>query len=459
MLSPFPICENLRNLRTTSVRRHATWRCLFPMNGESFLEKPVPAPELPSPDRRYPWLVRGLWCLVVVAVCVRVGISPHRQSSYANDYAPAGWHWLHGQEVYSQQRQFVYSPLAAAAFVPFAALSGRLGGILWRVGSVLAFAGLATAWLRRNLSGLGEVAAPLPGSPVLPTAFLLLLPLAVGNVNLGQINLLVLVLTTGGVLAVHGRRWNVAALLLAAAGFIKIYPLAIGLLLVLLYPRPLSWRLVLAVAALFLLSLGLQRPAYVWHEYQRWFAVLGNDDRLDIDLYASWRDFGFLCRACGLPLSDRAYRLLEVSAGGLLALFLWLGKQRWGWTEARLLGGTFSLGCAWMLLFGPATEHATYVVLSLPVCAALVAAWRLPRAAGQSRAVGLPGVFVVSYALLLLSEVMSAWFHASTHHLYIRAVQPVAALLFTAGMVWWLRRLPVSPPDKTASLATTQGQF
>ena len=429
------------------------------MSGERTPENPVLASASPRTARRYAWLVGGLWCLALMAVCVRVGISPQRQSSYANDYAPAGWHWLHGQEVYGRQRQFVYSPLAAAAFVPFAALYGRLGGILWRVGSVLAFAGLAAAWLRGCLSGLGSAASPQAGSPALATAFLLLLPLAVGNVNLGQINLLVLVLTTGGVLAVHGRRWNVAALLLAAAGFIKIYPLAIGLLLVPLYPRQLSWRLVLAVAALFVLSLGLQRPAYVWHEYQRWFAVLGNDDRLDIGLYASWRDFGFLCRACGLPLSDRAYRVLEVSSGGLLALFLWLGKRRWGWNEARLLGGTFSLGCAWMLLFGPATEQATYVVLSLPVCAALVAAWQLPRTAGQSRAAGVPGVFVLSYALLLLSEVMSAWFHASTHHLYVRAIQPLAALLFTVGIIWWRLRLPVRLSDETAGEDTTGGCF
>ena len=429
------------------------------MSAESFLGNPVSAPASSSTNPRLAWLVRCLWCIVTLAVCVRVGISPHRQSSYANDYAPAGWHWLHGQEVYGRQRQFVYSPLAAAAFVPLAALSERLGGILWRVSCVLAFTGLAAAWLRSHLSGLGDVTPPRAGSPVLATAFLLLLPLAVGNVNLGQINLLVLVLGTGSILAVHHRRWNVAALLLAAAGFIKIYPLAIGLLLGLLYPRQLFWRLVLAVAALFILSLGLQRPAYVWHEYRQWFAVLGNDDRLDIDLYASWRDFGFLCRACGMPLPDGAYRLLEVGTGGLLALFLWLGKQRWAWPEARLLGGVFSLGCAWMLLFGPATEQATYVVLSLPVCAALVAAWRLPLVDGQSRTAGLPAVFGVSYALLLLSEAMNAWFHASTHHLYIRAVQPVAAILFAAGMIWWLLRFPVSLPEKAAGLATTRGKF
>ena len=103
-----------------------------------------------------------------------------------------------------------------------------------------------------------------------------------------------------------------------------------------------------------------------------------------------------------------------------------------------------------MLLFGPATEQATYVVLSLPVRAALVDAWRLPSIEKQPRAAGLSAVFVVSYALLLLSEVMSAWFHASTYHLHICAIQPVAALLFTAGTIWWLLRPPLNLPDKIA---------
>ncbi len=384
--------------------------------------------------RLYFQIVCGLWIIVLLAICVRVGINPHKQSSYATDYAPAGWHWLHGEETYHHQHHFVYSPLTAAFFAPFSLLSDPVSGIVWRLFSAAGLLLAAAAWFRSRSVSLGG----LPGLRDLSTAFLLLLPLAVGNVNLGQMNVLVLVLSVGGVLAVERAAWNLAAVLLAAAAFIKIYPLAIGLLLALLWPRQLSWRLGLALLGLFALSFGLQRPGYVWAEYHHWFRALGGDDRLDVDLDATWRDFGFLARACGVPLSNSAYRVMEVASGGVLALFLWLGQQ-WGhWSRERLLGGVFCLGCAWMMLFGPATEAATYVVLSLPVCGLLVEAWRFP-AAGPARAMSRV-FFTTTYVLLLLADTANGWFRGLTHHLFMRALQPVAALIFAGSVVWALLR-------------------
>ncbi len=425
------------------------------MNGQSSPTHATPAATVPATsaskrERGYLLAARCAWALALLLICVRVGWSPHKQSVFSADYLPAGAHWLRGEEIYNARHHFIYSPLAAAAFVPFAVLPAGPSGILWRLGCAAAFAWVCAAWLRSGLSNLrsetSSFAAAPPGYTNLGIAFLLLLPLAAGNLNLGQLNVGVLVLTAGSVLAARARRWNLAALLLAVGGFMKIYPLAVGLLLAMLYPRQLSWRLAVAVAALFLVSLGLQHPAYAWREYRQWFAVLGGDDRLDVDLYASWRDFGFLLRACGVPLSDSAYRLMEAGAGGLLAVFLWLGQHRWRWSEDRLLGAVFSLGCAWMVLFGPATEAATYVLLALPVCAALLAAWRrLPGAVGRQPGFnGFTAVFAASYALLLLADLANAWFHGWTHHLAMRALQPVAALVFTGGMVGWLMRKPAA---------------
>ncbi len=399
----------------------------------------------PVGGRRYLLAVRCAWAIALLAICVRVGISPHRQSVYSVDYVTAGAHWLEGRGLYTASRHFVYSPLVAAAFAPFATLPLRLSNILWRLVCAAALLYTATAWVRSGVSGLGDVPAPGKMSPPVTTALLLLLPPAVGNLNIGQINVLVLAGTAAGVLAVRRRHWNAAALLLAATGFMKIYPLAVGLLLALLYPRRFAWRLLLALAGLFALSLVLQRPAYAWDQYSGWAAVLRGDDRLDIDLYSTWRDFGFLLRACGIPLPDKAYRVMEAAAGGGLAIFLWLGQRRWGWSETRLHGGVFSLGCAWMLLFGPATEAATYVLLSLPLCAALVAAWALPRADGDSwGSRWVAGTMAASYVLLLVAELANSWAHAATHHLYMRALQPVAALVFSAGVIGWLMRAPAA---------------
>ncbi len=385
----------------------------------------------------YPRAVFWLWVIVLLAICTRVAIRPERQSSYAKDYAPAGRHWLQSAEIYNHRHHFVYSPPVAAFFAVFAALPATVGDIAWRLFSALLLLGAAIGWLANPLSSLGSRPAQSWRGPPRPTGLLLLLPLAVGNLNLGQMNVMVLALVVFGVLTVAQERWTTAAILLAAVAFLKIYPLAIGLLLALLWPRQLSWRLALALVGLFFVSFGLQSPGYVWAEYHHWFRVLGGDDRLDVDLYATWRDFGYLLRACGVPLSDFAYRIMEVASGGALALFLWLGQRRYHWERGRLLGGVFCLGCAWMMLFGPATEAATYVVLSLPVCGLLVTAWSLPL---EPERTASRVVFTTAYTLLLLADVAQSWFHDLTHHLFMRALQPVAALLFAGGVVWSLLR-------------------
>ena len=403
--------------------------------------------------------VRWAWILVILAICIRVEISPHKQSSYAADYAPAGWKWLHGAKVYGRQEGFVYSPLTAAFFVPFSMLPDRMGGIAWRLFSVFGMLAAAAAWLGSRWSGMGHLPARWPGANTLAAGGLLLLPLAVGNVNLGQMNVVILALAAGGVLAAGRESWNLAAVSLALAAFVKIYPLALGLLLAALYPRQFSWRLALALATLLLLSFGLQHPSYVWREYGRWFAELGGDNRLDTDLLFTWRDFGYLLRVCGVPVSDRAYRLMEVATGGALALFLFLGQQRWHWPQEKLLGGVFCLGCAWMMLFGPATEAATYLVLALPVCGALVTAWSLPADPPDRRFVlSSRAILTTVYVLLLLADMLSGWWHGHTRHFFTRTLQPVAALLFTGGIVWFLLRhavnaiRPASAPSAADSL-------
>ncbi len=397
-------------------------------------------------SRKYLWAVRAAWLILLVAVCVRVGISPQRQSVSAADYMPTGWHWIHGEEIYHAKHHFVYSPLVAAAFAPLSIFPAGLSNILWRVICVLALVWAATAWLRSGLSGLDGRPGAAASLPAVNVALLLLLPLSIGNVNNGQMNVLVLAVVTCGVLAVSRQWWNLAALLFAGAGYMKIYPLAIGLLLAVLYPRQLSWRLILAVAGLFLLSLVLQRPSYALTEYSHWFATLRGDGRLDTDLDASWRDFGYLLRAVGVPLSDRGYRVMEVASGGALAVFVWLGQRRWHWPDTRLQGAVFSLGCAWMVLFGPATEAATYVVVALPVCATLIAAWTLRAPQARSPLGALPGIIATAYALLLLADLANAWVAGGRHHLYLRALQPVAALLYVTGILWWLLQ-----PDCTAN--------
>ena len=81
-----------------------------------------------------------------------------------------------------------------------------------------------------------------------------------GNINNGQAGLLVITFLIAAVLAVARGQWHLAAVCIAGASFLKIYPL-FGLLFDLVLSRELSWRLALWLIGLFLLSLLLQgRP-------------------------------------------------------------------------------------------------------------------------------------------------------------------------------------------------------
>jgi hypothetical protein len=57
------------------------------------------------------------------------------------------------------------------------------------------------------------------------------------------------------------------------------------------------------------------------------------------------------------------YQLLQLAVAGLIACVLLRGLRR-GWSRAHYLRATLDLGCCWMILFGPATENCTYVLLA-----------------------------------------------------------------------------------------------
>ena len=69
------------------------------------------------------------------------------------------------------------------------------------------------------------------------------------------------------ILAAHEKRWTLSAVALGFSAYLKIYPLSVGLLLVLLYPRQLGWRLALTLilmgAASFLASAACLRPGAI----------------------------------------------------------------------------------------------------------------------------------------------------------------------------------------------------
>ncbi len=416
--------------------------------------------------RRYhpaQWLAWGLalWTVCLLVILVRLYLMEYGRQSLYPVYEWAGTTWRKGGDLYPTERKgwgyplFRYSPTAAALMAPLSRLPSVPADMVWHVISWAALFGASCWWAwavvgpaRRETVGL---------------LLLLLLPLAIGNLNNAQSNTLVLAAVLAGLAAAAGQRWNLAAGFIAAACLLKVYPIAVGLLLCLLFPRRFALRLVGALALGLALSFALQEPSYVQRQYTLWLNYLTIEDRSGWELYHTNIDFQLLCRVWLTPISMGTYHRIQLAAGGSFALIC-LAAVRAGWRTEKLLPLVLGLGGVWMTVFGPATESPTYLLLA-PTAAEAVFTSRRDR-----RSMALRAWQVSVYGILLSAQVV-AWFPSLFMPYRALGPQPIAGLLLAVGLLVQLFRqpdesedisfprsgrvLPRRSPAKTESLAKT----
>ncbi len=382
----------------------------------------------------------GLWTVAFTVVCVRVALARHENDLFPT-YQQAGNDWLHGQPLYRTHQGFIYTPPVAALFALLAPLPSGVGAAAWRLLNMTAFLTGALLWLRRAS----------PGTPdrTQRALFLgLLFPISLGNLNNGQVNPLMISLLIGAVLCAQDGRWTLSALLIGIATYFKVYPLAVGLLLTLLYPRPLGWRLALTLVGIGLLPYLCQHPGYVTEQYGRWFQSRRTDLRRgNIDMAP--RDLWMLTRALHLHLGGRVYAWFQAVSALALAGACWWG-QRAGWSRSRLSHAVLLLGCAWMLLLGPSTESATYVLL------APLLAYACLRATEQG--FRMRAVIYASYGVLVFGLALNSFLHVK-RNVYLKSVQPLGAVLFVTYAGLWIfgdRWWQGAPPAR--QMADDKGQ-
>jgi hypothetical protein len=437
------------------------------------------------------------WVIVVGVVCVRSILRPRDRTLFTT-WAGAGRDWETGHDLYRttwehHQDQFRYSPLVAITLIPFAHLPEGLGGAVWRLLNAAFLLGGFGWWVLSTASDrtLGTLArsasdrtprgrrSRILGAGLvlsghqLAVAFVLLLPLSVGSLNNGQPNPLVVGLLLIAAAAANRDRWWLAAMCVMLATSWKVYPLAIGLLMVAAYPRRFGPRLAVALAAGLLLPFFCQRWGYVVEQYRLWFARLGGDDRKDWPAHMAYRDLWLLLQVWNLHISARSYTLLQLATAGGVALFCIVARQR-GLPRHDVLLAVIVLGCCWMTLLGPATESSTYVLLA-PVLAwaVLESAWQAREGseAAQTRWPArlrwLPGAAWWTFLLAVLAgmspgsprtsppglhplrvvaDALLGGHFPSTNQIHALGLHPLAALLLTAGcLLAMLRTLAAAP--------------
>jgi hypothetical protein len=359
-------------------------------------------------------IVVALWSAILLGICIRIGLVSRDHDVFAT-YANAGKRWINAQTLYTYTRGFVYSPLVAALFAPLSWFPLWLGGILWRLLTSSVFLAAIFLWLKEGLhKGIAQSRYWL--------VFLLVLPLSLGNFNNGQVNPLITGLLMIAIVAAHRRQWTLSAVCLGLTAYLKIYPISVGLLLVLLYPRQLGWRLFVTLLLMGAFAFLLQNPNYVLEQYQRWVGTRAADDRrMNMDI--SPRDFAMLLKALQVNLSSRIFLVLQLLAGIGVAAACIYGRIR-NWSEDRLLIVIFNLGTCWMLLFGPSTEDATYAMIAPPIALAMAQAF------GRRKSLDWSGILLcASFAVLLIGLALNAFFSLKKTP-YTMSVQPLGALMF-----------------------------
>ena len=362
-----------------------------------------------------------VWTIALVVLAARPLLLSQRGTSF-DTYGLAGSHWLHGEDLYTHWMGFVYSPLVAAFFAPFAFFPSAIANIVWRLISTAALLGGLTALFRSNL---------FPGikSQRIGIAYLLLAPLALGNIDISQANPLVAGLIMLAIAAVYTERWNSAALYIGIAAFFKIYPLAVGLLICVIAPRRFTWRLLSALVLLTLAPFLFQHWSYVSHQYGTWIATRMAEDRRNWPAEKLPLDLWFVLHSVlHLPIPQWIFTFIQLGSAATVAVFCAFGSIK-NWGPQRVLTGLFCLSAVWMTLCGPATESYTYMLLAAPTLLALLQSM-------HSRQVF--AIWVWASVALQLFAVTRASFMPHFKPYWILSALPVSALLFLIYCLIWL---------------------
>src|SRR5439155_21431128 len=137
----------------------------------------------------------------------------------------------------------------------------------------------------------------------------------------GQANCVMLGALLLGVAAAARGHWNAAACGVALATLIKGYPLALGGILAVLYPRKFAPRFTAVLAGGLLLPFATQPPAVVAGQYASWFKHLADSTVL---MRERQRGLDHLLERWGAPIAPATYALLGALAGAAaLGLCLW----------------------------------------------------------------------------------------------------------------------------------------
>jgi alpha-1,2-mannosyltransferase len=371
----------------------------------------------------------NLWIILAVAVCLKSAIVGGDYSSVYPMFAGASHHWWADQSLYGHYANldgFRYSPVFAIAFTPFDLLPNPIGPMAWSLVSIGVLV-WAMRVLARNV---------LPGDwPPRREGWFLGLALVGSIVGIWalQTNALVTALLALALASIVRERWWAASLCLAVPVFIKLWPIALVMLLVVFWPRQLSWRFALMCVVLAAIPFLTRPPSTVLWQYHEWYVDLTGPLQGRWPGYRdAWTIWETLCSLFhgeadwNRPAVRHVYMSIQLATSAVvLAWCLW--QSRRSRSTGHLLTLIFSMWASWQLLFGPATEQLTYGII------APSASWAVLVSVAERRARWLTTTVWATFSLLPAGDIeqpVLAVFPGG------QVLLPLGVALFVVWLVW-----------------------
>jgi hypothetical protein len=295
------------------------------------------------------WMLWGLMFVFVAAQVLHNDSSDNSNECWG--YARATSAWWHRENLYDTTNidGFLYLPQAAIFYTPFAALHHPIGDVLWRLVGLWAFC--------HGLWRMSKLLSPGQALWVFAIGTFIALAPSYNALRNGQANLLIAALMLHATVDLVKKRWWRAAIWLTVGFAVKPIVLVMILLAGALY-RPMSWRLAIVAAAIFLSPFATGGFHYVLTQYhQCWIklSMSSQPDRAFSDLRGMFWSMG-----CVIPMP--VYLFMQVIAAAATLALCIVAIRRWN--EPAGSAFVLTLAACYLMLFNPRTEGNSYVILT-----------------------------------------------------------------------------------------------
>lgn len=354
-------------------------------------------------------LAISFWVLFTIIVVAKCFIAPYSHSVYPG-YATVGRVWWFGSKEIGLG---VYGPFFAQIIGPFSWLSNELGGALWYIFSFAFF-------LSGYYKFLTKVVPDEQTSKTLSIAFMLVPWFGIASFYNGQANILLAGCFLWATVAILNHYWLLASFALAAPVSIKAYPIAMAMVLIGLYPRKLFLKFLFSLILLLCLPFLFHESGFVLLQYEDWLSYLIGGARYNNPGLVHI-DFRTFLNRWFVTISPKDYIPIQAITGVLVFLCLFI-SHLYRVSERQTVVNAYILTSIWLVLFGPASEEATYLLISPSISWLLISAYRHEKMT-QLVYLGIAALFIGPFQTSILGEAFRKW-------MLVQKLAPLALAIF-----------------------------